>query len=144
MTIKLSSVKADLEREEKGDWVPSPDFPGCEFNVSSLHLPAYQTALALMEQRLARTYKSVPVPQTIRTVEVGKLLYKHILHDWRGFDEPYSPEVAREMMCEPEGRNFIAAVQNCAAMISMTDVEFVEDEGKNSERSSAKGSGAKA
>ncbi|TIR34575.1 MAG: hypothetical protein E5X35_07630 [Mesorhizobium sp.] len=137
MTIKLSSLKADLAREEKGDWMPALDIPGVEFNVSSLHLPAYQTALALMEQRLARSYKGAPVPTTIRTVEVGKLLHKHILHDWRGFDEPYSPELAREMLCEPEGRNFIAAVQNCAAMISLTDVEFVEDAGKNSERPSA-------
>ncbi|TIX70074.1 MAG: hypothetical protein E5V25_10635, partial [Mesorhizobium sp.] len=78
MTIKLSSVKADLAREEKGDWIPSLDIPGAEFNVSSLHLPAYQTALALMEQRLARAYKGMPVPATIRTVEVGKLLHKHI------------------------------------------------------------------
>ncbi|ODA94989.1 hypothetical protein BFX40_20390 [Mesorhizobium sp. SEMIA 3007] len=144
MTIKLSSVKADLSREEKGDWIPSPDFPGVEFNVSSLHLPAYQTALTLMEQRLARAYKGVPVPPHIRTVEVGKLLHKHILHDWRGFDEPYSEEVASGMMCEPEGRNFIAAVQNCAAMVSLTDVEFVEEAGKNSSRPSATGSGEKA
>lgn len=144
MAVKLSSVKVDLEREEKGDWIPSPDIQGVEFNVSSLHLSAYQTALALMEQRLAKTYKGSPIPPAVRTVEVGKLLHKHILHDWRGFDLPYSKDLAREMMCEPEGRNFIAAVQNCAALVSLTDVEFVEDAGKNSERPSATGSGAKA
>jgi hypothetical protein len=144
MTIKLSSLKADLAREEKGDWIASIDIPGAEFNVSSLHLPAYQTALALMEQRLARAYKGTPIPQHVRTVEIGKLLHKHILHDWRGFDTPYSEEIAREMLCEAEGRNFIAAVQNCAAMLSLTDVEFEEDAGKNSGKPSASGSGEKA
>lgn len=133
--VKLSSVKVDLARETKGDWVPSLDIPGAEFNVSSLHLPAYQVALGQLDQRLSRQYKG-HTPPNVRIVEVGKLLFKHILHDWRGFDVPYSADAAREMMFEPEGRDFIAAVQNCAAMISLRDVEYVEDAAKNFERPS--------
>lgn len=140
MTVKLSSLKVDLDRETKGDWMPSTEFPGVEFLVSSLHLPAYQTALQLQEQKWARAYKGAPVPPAVRTVAIGKLLHRHILHDWRGLDVPYSKEEAEGIMCVPEGRNFIASVQNAAAMISLADQEFIEDEVKNSVSPSANGS----
>lgn len=140
MTVKLSSLKVDLEREAKGDWIPSSDYPGVEFLVSSLHLPAYNIAFQLQEQRWAREYKGKPVPPEVRTVGVGKLLHKHILHDWKGIDVPYSKDAAEGIMCVPEGRNFIASVQNAAAMVSLTDQEFVEEEAKNSASPSATGS----
>lgn len=140
MVIKLSSLKVDLERETNGDWMPSTEFPGVEFLVSSLHLPAYQIALQLQEQKWAREYKSKPVPPEVRTVGVGRLLHKHILHNWRGIDVPYSKDAAEEMMCSPEGRNFIASVQTAAAMVSLTDQEFVEDEVGNSASPSDPGS----
>ena len=44
MTIKLSSLKVDLEREKTGDWIPYPEWPGVEFNVSSLLVPDFITA----------------------------------------------------------------------------------------------------
>ena len=137
MTIKLSSVKADLAREEKGDWIAYPDWPGVEFNVSSLHLPAYQTARDLLLQRLARKYQRKPTPRTEMTVEHGKLYAEHILHGWRGLDVEYSPETAREILSNPEYRNVVAAIEWCAAQVSDVALEFVEEAGKNSARPSA-------
>lgn len=136
MTISLKSVRVDTDRETKGDWVPSPDIPGVEFNVSSLHLPAYQIALTSLEQKLARQAKGQPVSPAQRIPEIGKLLCKHILHDWRGFDEPFSKATASAEMSVYEGRNLIAAVQNCAGLVSLGDYQFVEDAGPNSERPS--------
>lgn len=133
MTVKLSSLRADLEREAKGDWEPYPDWPGVEFNVSSLHLPAYTTARDLLFQRLARTYKKNPVPKDVMVIELGKLYHKHILHGWRGFDVEYSPEAALEHLTNPEYRNVVAAIEYCAAKVSEVDIEFVEDAEKNSE-----------
>lgn len=140
VTIKLSSLKVDLERERNGDWIPSAEYPGVRFLVSSLHLQGYQTDLQLLEQSWARTYKLEPVPAEVRTVGVGKLLHKHILHGWEGFDVPFSKDAAAEMMFVPEGRNFIAAVQNAAALISVSDAEYLGDEAKNSAAPSGKSS----
>lgn len=137
MTVSLKSVRVDAEREAKGDWIQSLDIPGVEFKVSSLHLPAYQVALAQVEQRLVRQAKGNPVSPKDRVPEVGKLLHKHILHDWKGFDEPYSSDAALFMMSSYEGRDFIAAVQNCAALISLRDYQFVSDAGPNSDAPSA-------
>lgn len=135
--VKLSSLKADLTREEKGDWIQYPDWPGVEFKVSSLHLPAYTVARDLMYQRLARIYKSKPIPSRVRTTELGKLYQKHILHGWRGLDVEYTRQVAAEILPDPEYRNIVAAVEWCAAKVSDVDIEFVEAAEKNSERPSS-------
>ena len=137
MTVKFSSLKADLEREAKGDWIDYEEWPGAAFNVSSLHLPAYQTARDLMFKRLAKIYKGTIVPQTVMSAELGKLYAKHILHGWRGFDVTYSADIALEMLSDPEYRNVVAAVEYCAGKVSDIDVEFVEEEAKNSGKPSA-------
>ena len=137
MTVKLTSIKADLTREAKGDWVEYPDWPGVSFNVSSLLLPAYRVDRELLGQRLSRLYKGKPIPPEVATTEVGKLYHKHILHGWRGFDVEYTPEVAGQMLPDPEYRNLVAAVEWCAAKVSDVDVEFIEDAEKNSGRPSA-------
>lgn len=137
MSVKLSSLKADFEREAKGDWIDYPDWPGVAFKVSSLHLPAYQTARDIAYKRLNKAYSGVTVPQTVMSAEMGKLYAKHILHDWRGLDESFSPERALEILTDPEYRNVVAAVEYCAAKVSEVAVEFVEDEAKNSARPTA-------
>jgi hypothetical protein len=137
MAVKLASLKADLKREEKGDWVEYVDWPGVEFKVSSLHLPAYTVARDLLMQKMARVHKGKPIPREALTVEIGKLYAKHILHDWRGLDVEYSPETAAEILADPEYRNVVAAVEWCAAKVSDLDIEFVEDAGKNSARPSS-------
>lgn len=137
MTIKLSSTKADLRREEKGDWIDFDEWPGVAFNVSSLHLPAYQTARDLLFKRLAKIYKGVTIPQTVLSAELGKIYAKHILHDWRGFDKPYSEDLAIEMLSDPEYRNVVAAIEHCAGKVSDLDIQFVEEEVKNSGKPTA-------
>jgi hypothetical protein len=138
MAVKLSSVKVDLERELKGDWVEYPDFPGVSFNVSSLIIPAYQIERDQLLARLTRQYKGKTPPDVV-TSELGKLYHKHILHGWRGFDEEYSRDKAAEMLADPRWRKLVAAVEWCAARISTDEVEFVEDTAKNSAKASATG-----
>jgi hypothetical protein len=137
MTVKLSSLKADLEREEKGDWVEHPDWEGVAFKVSSLLLPKFQTKRSLLYQRWGRTYKNKPVPRDVMSAEMGGLYADLILHDWRGLDEAYSPERAREILTDPSYRNIVAAIEYCAAKLSDVDVEFVDTELGNSSKPSA-------
>jgi hypothetical protein len=137
MTVKLASLKADLQREEKGDWIEYPDWPGVEFNVSSLHLPAYTVERGLMFQRLGRIYKKKPIPPHVLSTEMGKLYHKHILHGWRGLDVEYTHELAGQILADPEYRNVVAAIEWCAAKVSDVEVEFVEDQEKNSAPPSA-------
>lgn len=145
MTVKLSSLKADLQREAKGDWIEGPpELPGVSLNVSSLMMPAYRIERDLLGSRLARQHKGKPIPPDVLSTEVGKLFHKHILHDWRGFDVPYSRELAGEMLADPEFRMLVGAVEYCAAKVADIDVEFIEDAAKNSEGPSETDSGGKA
>jgi hypothetical protein len=132
MTVKLSSLRADLKREEDGDWVEYPDWTGVRFKVSSLNKPAYTIARDLLLQKVARKSKGKPQDRNKLTPEFGRLYADHILHDWEGFDEPYSPDLARQYLTNPEFRDLVAAVEWCASKVGETDVEFLEDAGKNS------------
>jgi len=77
MTVKLTSIKADLTRELKGDWIDVQDWPGVALNVSSLLIPAYRIDRDLLGQRLSRQYKGKPIPPDVLTTEVGSLLKSH-------------------------------------------------------------------
>jgi hypothetical protein len=96
-----------------------------------LNLPEYQTARQLMFQRLGKTYKNQPVPSDVLTVELGTLYAQHLLHDWKGFDEDYSPETALRTLTDPEHRLVVSAVEWCAAKVSEVDIEFAAAEQGN-------------
>lgn len=146
MTIKLSSLRADLEKERKGTWqtalsvIPDPDV---QFLVSSIHLPAYTSARNMLLQRLARIHKSNPPDEAIMT-GVGGLFAEHLLHDWKGLANddgspvPFSKELALKLLTDPANRDLIRAVEQAAGEAGRIDVDFVEDEVKNSGKPSAR------
>jgi hypothetical protein len=142
MTIKLASLRTDLEREDKGDWVEYPEWPGVAFKVSSLRKPAYAAAHSMLQQRYTRIYKGKPVPRGEDAEQLGKILCKHILQDWRGLDIPYSPDKALEVLTdETYYETVLSAVVWCAAKVSELQLEFVEEASKNSDGPSAAASG---
>ncbi|GAB5506684.1 MAG: hypothetical protein Rhirs2KO_18470 [Rhizobiaceae bacterium] len=141
MTIKLSSLKVDLEREQQGDWIDYPEWPGVRFNVSSINKPAYMTARDVLMARLVRKHKK-NVPPEVMTSEFGRLYAEHLLHGWEGLDEEYTPERARTVLTDPSYREVVKAVEWCAGQVAQVDAEFVEDAAKNSGQPS--GGGRKA
>ena len=132
MTIKLSSLKADLEREKKGDWIDYPLWPGCRFRVSALTLPAYEAARDLLQQRLQAEYKTSRISDEIWMPRLGELYATYILHEWDGFDEAYSPAIALKHLKDPAYRELVLAVEWCAKKLSEVRVQFVEGDVKNS------------
>lgn len=137
MTIKLASLKADLERETKGDWVDYPDIPGLRLKVSSLFKPEYTTARDVVLKRLSAVYKNETIPQTVLSAELGTLQARHILHDWDGLDVPYSQATAEKYLTDPAYRLLVSAVEWCAGKISEARIEYVEQDAKNSAKPSA-------
>lgn len=133
MTVKLSSLKADLEIEAVGEWIEYPDWPGVAFNVSSLHKEEYNTERDLLSQRLTREHRGKPIPGRVVAPEAAKIYCKHILHGWRGLDVEYSPEKALEVLSDPGYRDVVHAIEWCASRVGYRDIEFVEKTAKNSE-----------
>ena len=132
MTVKLSSIASDIVREQEGDWIDYPDWPGVKFHVRSLNHPPYKTARDLLLQKMIRRNKGKPLQAETMTVEQGRLYADHILLGWDGFDVPYSEDVARQDLTDPRHRNLVGAVEWCASRVGELDVEFVEDAEKNS------------
>lgn len=145
MAIKLSSLRADLEKERKGTWqqaltvIPDPDV---KFMVSSIHLPAYTMARNTALQRLSRLHKNNPSDDVVMTT-IGALFAEHILHDWQGLADddgnplPYSKDLALKLLTDAGNRDLIRAIEFCAGAAGQVDIEFVEEEVKNSARPSA-------
>lgn len=143
--LQLSSLKANLKRQHKGDWVPYEPWPGVRFNVSSFSSPAYRHAMQIAAEKAAKDFK--PVSEV--TVEEfalreknlheqnGDLYAEHILHGWEGIDEDYSPERARELLTDPEFEALNLAVRHCALKLAEINAEFVEQAEKNSPAPSA-------
>ena len=134
MGIKLASIKADLEKEKNGSWETCPQLipdDDVAFLVSSLYLPEYTTARDLLMQRLSRIYKDQPIPDAILTKEIGKLFVDHIIHDWRGIDEPFSKDTALRILTDPAYRLLVRAIEICAGKVGQTNLEFIETEIKN-------------
>lgn len=134
MTIKLSSLKADLAQDAAGEWIEFPDWPGVAFKVSSIQLPAYVAARSMMLQKQSRR-GGVLLDEA--SPDFGKLYARHLLHDWRGLDEAYSPAKAEAVLTDPEYRAVTQAVAWCATQAAAVDAEVAEDMEKNSPPPSA-------
>lgn len=140
--VKLSSLKADLQREKNGDWVPYPFWKGVRFNVSTLMDPEYETARDLMFKDLAKQYGDAKIPQEVVSAKLGALYCDFILHNWDGLDTEYSSDVARETLTDPEYRAMVSAVEWCATKLSEVNVEFTAAEEGNSLPPSERGYGS--
>lgn len=132
MTIKISSIKNKTSVEREGDYIDISDWPGVKLGVRSLENPAYKLAIDILVQKYARKYKGKPAPPEVRDADIGRLLAEHILFDWSGFDEPYTPEFAADLLGSAEGRDFVKQVSWAASQVGETEVEFVADAVKNS------------
>lgn len=143
MALKLSSLRADIDRERNGDWITPPpidgvDLEGVSFKVRGINYPAFTAKRDREVKRLATRYSGEDIPQEEFDRVQGKLLAEEILLDWRGFDVPYAAHTALEILTDPAYRDVRTAVVACAMMITRTKAEFVEGAAKNSAPPSGK------
>ena len=87
---------------------------------------AFANARDLMYQRLNKIYRRKPVPQDVLRVELGRLYHIHILHNWKGLDVAYTPELSLTVLTDPSYRTLLADVESAAARVADIDIEFVE------------------
>lgn len=135
--VKLSSLKKGNAAD--GEWVAAsdPQLEGVELKVRPLHYGPFVMALQLATQRLMRKYpgnKAAPPEETERLN--GELYAEHLLLDWKGFDEPYSPDLARQHLVDPAMHVLRNEVRFAAQVASRAQAEFVETAAGNSEPAS--------
>lgn len=138
MAIDLNSLRSDLKREREGDWIEIPDLPGVEYCVRSNNYQPFQDAWnALIARNNKRYGIGRAVPQDAWGRDFGALLAEHLLLGWKGFDVEYSEDDALMRLTAEEWRILRETVLWASQQVGQAQIEFVEDAGKNSARSSA-------
>ena len=143
--LKLSSLRVDLDRQYKGDWISYPLWDGVRFNVSSPKLPAYQRCLAKNQRDIAKRYPigqdQLPTEEALEANREAEalLVCEHLLHGWEGIDLEYSPDAAEKYLIDPEYEALLNAVKWCGNKLAEVNAEYIEDLAKNSDAPSATG-----
>lgn len=135
--VKLSSLRADSEKQKNGDWVDSGSLPGVAYLVRSTNFPPYQIAVNSARMRFQRKYGVKPVPDDVFCETHGRLIVEHVLLGWRGIDTPYTAEVGIDTLTDPGFQNILGDVMACASRVGESEIEFADELAKNSEAPSA-------
>ena len=136
--MKLSDLAIDLKIREEGDWVR--DLPG----YGELELKVRGSGnkdWARMEQKLLA---AVPRQRRKNGLEPDDRLRINALLccecsllDWRGIDDqdgnpvPYSKELAKKFLTDPQYENLVTACLVAASLVAEQRKEEIEDDAKN-------------
>lgn len=138
MTVKLSSLRTDPNKRQDGEWIDIPDLPGVSFRVRGLTFKPYTVERDALVRRKLKSLNGKPWDNDERNAAFGALYAKHILLEWKGLDEPYSPDTASDCLTDPAyWENFGAYVEWAAGRVGGAQVEFEDDAAGNSGKSSA-------
>lgn len=140
MSVKLSSLKADLSKERDGDWIEAPDIDkSVSFFVRSTNYAPFRIARNAVFAKLARKHgnEADDIPDDIRAKALGKLAVEHLLLDWKGFVDddgqpiPYDEDKAAEILTDEAYRAVRGSVYLAAMKVGQAEVESVEETAKN-------------
>lgn len=89
----------DRKAMEDGRWMP---FHGGEILLSRAGMPRYNVALLEANEKYADEAKEAKGNKTLEASVSRKILVhtlaNGVILDWRGFEEPYSPQVAERLL----------------------------------------------
>lgn len=117
--MKISSIKADLEKVESGVWISDiPDFEGVRLKVRPSDNPDYG---ALYQQLVETTPRNLKRGGVVKDAETktkiaARCLADTVLVDWDGFEDddgkplPYSAPLAKQWLLDPQYAAFRHAV----------------------------------
>jgi hypothetical protein len=137
--LKLSSMRADSQKERDGDWVPALDLDqsgNVKWFVRSTNYAPFKIARDAIGAKLARKHGD-NVPEDVLAEAYGKLAVEHLLLGWDGFvdddeqDIPFSPERALEILTDPEYRHVRGSLYIAAQRVGREEVEFIAAKVKN-------------
>lgn len=126
MSVKLKSLALDLDRETNGGWVDSRVYPGVRYRVRGVRYQPYQDAVDAAAIRFSKSHvQTKPTVEAAQKVS-GALVCDHLLLEWDGFDEPYTPETAKAALTDLQYRNVLNDVLGAAARVAEREVAFTD------------------
>lgn len=150
--MKLSQIKEASHAIEDGDWIASPDLDGVSFQVRGMDSSPCRASVQTHLKRLNLTKKKRLSPSD-QDLLYANIIYDAGLLDWKGIHDDsgevkFDKIALKEMLFSDDNRretnaDFLVlnkAIVTCMQMAGEADLEFEEEEEKNSGNSS---SGAK-
>lgn len=117
--MKIGSLKTDLAKAEAGIWIGDiPDMGDLRLKVRPTGNPDYRRVYAKLVETTPRHAKrgGVIVDHKIKADLSARTLADTVLLDWEGLEDddgkplPYSPELAKTLLLDPEMTAFRDAV----------------------------------
>lgn len=135
--VRLSSLKADIQKEREGDWIAAIDIdPSIEWLVRSTNYPPFRIARDARVAKLVRTHGD-KIPDEVSAEVFGKLAVEHLLLGWKGLvddDEKeilFTAEMAADVLTDDAYRRVRGSVYAAASRVGTTEVDVVEQTAKN-------------
>ncbi|PDT77180.1 hypothetical protein [Bradyrhizobium sp. C9] len=137
--LKLSSMRADSQKEREGDWIPAIDIDpsgAIRWFVRSTNYAPFKIARDAISAKLARKHGD-NVPDDVLAEAHGSLAVEHLLLGWEGLvdddeqDIPFSPAKATEILTDPEYRYVRGSIYGAAMRVGREEAEFVAAKVKN-------------
>jgi hypothetical protein len=140
MAIRASSLKADIQTENDGQWMTYPEFNDPDFGlkVRALTSTLYTDRIQKEARRLNNKYGRDPIPDEENIQATAKALVDTILLDWKGITDdagqpiPYSRDLAYDWLTDPAYRELRGAVMVCAGRLGQVKVESLDEDAKKS------------
>jgi hypothetical protein len=140
--IDIKKIKAsygtDLEAEVEGKWFSLMLIDGVKVKVARINNPNYKKAFTrLYKPYVKQTMRGSSIDQAIQERIQTDLLIDTLLKDWSGMpgengvEVPYSKELARELVTDPELRELRDEILGFAEEFEAYQKEIVEELEKN-------------
>lgn len=137
--MKLSERKIDPAKREDGAWVKDiPEWDELRLKVRGIDNKDWAKRSLALIQAVPRARRVNGLQRDDRERINGILLLDHALLDWRGLEddegkpEPYSKELARKYLTQPEYEPFRDAVMWAATVVAERGYAEIEADAKNS------------
>jgi hypothetical protein len=147
--VKITALKVNTARAERGDWVPDiPNMGDVKLKVrgfSNTDFTAFmakQVAAVGRDKRVGNRAGAALLPGVIDEI-MARGMVEAILVDWKGLTDendkplPYSKEMATKFITDPDYRPFRDAVSYAAGVVEEFEADKVEGVVGNSASASA-------
>lgn len=132
--MKLSSLRIDPVRVEKGAWIDKiPEMGDLRLNVRGIDNSDARRLRETLIENVPRAERVRGLDMVERDRIAGKVLAEAVLLDWDGLDDddgrpiPYSSEMAEKLLTDPALPAFRAAVAWAADRVSEEQEERKQD-----------------
>ena len=140
--IDIKKIKAsygtDLEAEVEGMWFPLALIEGVKVKVARVNNPNYKKAFTrLYKPYLKQTMRGASIDPVIQERIQTDLLIDTLLKDWSGMpgengrDIPYSKDLARDLVTDPELRELRDEILGFAEEFEIYQKQVAEELEKN-------------